>query len=299
MQYIAFAIYRDTKRSSLAMRAKLNLVIKVETKMDQMQHAQDEAVQLKMKERGLEEEEMSNEEIDLEADKLLLAPECMESKSKGDELKNFAEVVERLNFKDLMLRQHNLSAKEEEKHVDAKKLKCIMKAETEVSRYAMDWHELSLLIAGKLVPPDRKGSEAEAQASVIGSVKVMEIDAKDRLDEVEKDWQGSVPLVIDKQDQVEVSLSKVEMRLMMHTLKAEAVQFKNTEVKLVEDKLMETLMKLLNVKDEAEQLIELKLKLMEEKLLVFIKLHLELKGCEKERHEALPLLVDKQAAAAG
>ena len=86
---------------------------------------------------------------------------------------------------------------------------------------------------------------------------------------------------------------------MMHTLKAEAVQFKNTEVKLVEDKLMETLMKLLNVKDEAEQLIELKLKLMEEKLLVFIKLHLELKGCEKERHEALPLLVDKQAAAAG
>merc|ERR1719209_1900880 len=82
----------EAKEVRAAMRAKLNLVIKVETKIDQMQHAQDEAVQLKMKERGLEEK-MSNEEIDLEADKLLLAPECMESKSKGDELKNFAEVV--------------------------------------------------------------------------------------------------------------------------------------------------------------------------------------------------------------
>ena len=141
----------------------------------------------------------------------------------------------------------------------------------------------------------KKAEVAEAQTSS----KEKKTKSSHSEMKVEKDWQGSVPLVIDKQDQVEVSMSKVEMRLMMHTLKAEAVQFKNTEVKLVEDKLMETLMKLFNVKDEAEQLIELKLKLMEEKLLVFIKLHLELKGCEKERHEALPLLVDKQAADAG
>ena len=134
-----------------------------------------------------------------------------------------------------------------------------------VSRYAIDWHEL---IADKLVPPGREWSGAEAQASV-SSVKVEEISAKDRLDEVEKVWQGSVPLVIDKQDQVEVSLSKVEMRLMMHALKAEAVQFKNTEVKLMEEKLMKQCLKL--------------------------------KACEEEGHEALPLLVDKhkQATAAG
>ena len=151
-----------------------------------------------------------------------------------------------------------------------KKVKQRLKEE-KMSRYAIDWHEL---IADKLVPPGREWSGAEAQASV-SSVKVEVISAKDRLDEVEKVWQGSVPLVIDKQDQVEVSLSKVEMRLMMHALKAEAVQFKNTEVKLVEDKLMKgTLMKLLNVKDGAEQLFE-------------------------EGHEAPPLLVDKQAAAAG
>merc|ERR1719234_837384 len=162
-----------------------------------------------------------------------------------------------------------------------------------VSRYAIDWHEL---IADKLVPPGREWSEAEAQASV-SSVKVEEISVKDRLDEVEKVWQGSVPLVIDKQDQVEVSLSKVEM---MHTLKAEAVQLKNTEVKLMEDKLMqETLMKLFNVKDEAEQLIEPKVKLMKEELLEFCKQYPEVKECEKEGHEAPPLLVDKQAADAG
>ena len=159
-----------------------------------------------------------------------------------------------------------------------KKVKQRLKEE-KMSRYAIDWHEL---IADKLVPPGREWSGAEAQASV-SSVKVEVISAKDRLDEVEKVWQGSVPLVIDKQDQVEVSLSKVEMRLMMHALKAAAVQFKNTEVKLMK----ETPMKLLNVKVEAVQF-----KLVEEMLM-------ELKACEEEGHEALPLLVDKQAAAAG
>ena len=141
-----------------------------------------------------------------------------------------------------------------------KKVKQRLKEE-KVSRYAMDWHELSPLIADKLVPPDREGSEAEGLTSV-GSLKVVEIAAKDRLDEMEKDWQGSDQLVIDKQDLVEVTASKkVEMRL-KHALKAEAVQFK-------------------------------------EKLMEFLKQCLELKACEEEGHEAPPLLVDKQAAAAG
>ena len=300
----------EAKEVRAAMRAKLNLVIKVETKMDQMQHAQDEAVQLKMKDQGLEEEEkMFKEEMDLEAYKLL-AVQLIESRSK----EYFAEAAEEPpDFKKLMLRQLNLNTKEVEKHADARQLNYMMKAEAEtmvermhitleeelrlkeekVSRYAIDWHEL---IADKLVPPSREWSGAEAQASV-SSVNVEEISAKDRLDEVEKVWQGSVPLVIDKQDQVEVSLSKVEM---MHALKAEAVQLKNTEVKLMEDKLMqETLMKLLNVKDEAEQLIEPKVKLMKEELLEFCKQYPEVKECEKEGHEAPPLLVDKQAADAG
>ena len=157
--------------------------------------------------------------------------------------------------------------------VQLKKVKQRLKEE-KVSRYAMDRHKLSPLIADKLVPPDREGSEAEGLTSV-GSLKVVEIAAKDRLDEVEKDWQGSDQLVIDKQDLVEVSASKkVEMRL-KHALKAEAVQFKNMEVKLME------------------------VKLMEEKLMEFLKQCLKLKACEEEEHEALQLLVDKQAAAAG
>ena len=86
---------------------------------------------------------------------------------------------------------------------------------------------------------------------------------------VEMDWQGSALLVI-KQDLVEMSLSKkVEMKL-MHALKAEAVQVRN-----------------------------MKQNLMVEKLLEFCKQNLEVVECEKEGHEALELLVDKQAAAAG
>ena len=252
---------------------------KAEAKMDKMQSAQGEAVLLEKIEQGLEEE-MFKEEMDLEADKLQ-AVELIGSRSK----EYFAEAAEQpLDFKKLMLRQLNLNTKEVEKHADARHLNYLMKAEAEtmvermhitleeeprlkeekMSRYAIDWHEL---IADKLVPPGREWSGAEAQASV-SSVKVEVISAKDRLDEVEKVWQGSVPLVIDKHDQVEVSLSKAEMRLMMHALKAAAVQFKNTEVEAVQFKLVEEML-------------------------------MELKACEEEGHEALPLLVDKQAAAAG
>ena len=62
---------------------------------------------------------------------------------------------------------------------------------------------------------------------------------------------------------------KVEMKW-MHALKAEAVQVRNV-----------------------------KLKLMKEELLEFCKQYPEVKECEKEGHEAPPLLVDKQAADAG
>ena len=83
-------------------------------------------------------------------------------------------------------------------------------------------------------------------------------------EEMKKEQGGDPPLIIDKENLVEVSLSeKVEMKL-MHALKAEAVQC--LEVKLMEEKLMELL---------------------------------KLKACKEEEHKALQLLVDKQAAAAG
>ena len=223
----------------------------------------------------MEEEKESEKENSLKAD-TLLPPDRMEKKTKAGKLWNFAEAAELPGFKESMLRQHNLNTKEVEKHADAKQLNYNLKVETEdrmqsageqavqlkkvkqrlkeekVSRYAMDWHELSPLIADKLVPPDRE---------------VEEIGAKDRLDEVEKDWQGSVPLVIDKQGQVEMSVSK------------------------------KVVMKLLNTKAEAEQKRKSKMKLMEEMLLELLKQYIELKACEEEEHEALPLLIDKQAAA--
>ena len=154
-----------------------------------------------------------------------------------------------------------------------KKVEQRMKEE-KVPKCAMDRHKLSPLIASKLVPHNREGSVAEALTSV-GSKKIVEFRARGRLDEVEKDWQGGVLLAIDEQGLVELSVSKeVEMRL-MHALKVEAVQFKLTEVKLME------------------------VKLMEEKLMKLLKQCLELKACKEEGHEAPPLLVDKQAAAAG
>ena len=193
-------------------------MIKAETKMDQMQHAQDEAVQLKMKEQGLKEKKMS----------------------KVDELENFAEAAEQPDFKELMLRQHNLNTKEVEKHVDAKQPNYMVKVKTEAKENRLQLTEVKRRFT-----------------SLKRSLKV------------EKDWQGSALLVIDKQD-VEVSLTKkVEMKL-MHVLKAEAVWVRNT-----------------------------KQKLMEEVLLEFCKQYLEVEVFEKEGREALQLLVDKQAAAAG
>ena len=87
-------------------------------------------------------------------------------------------------------------------------------------------------------------------------------------EEMKKEQGGDPPLIIDKENLVKVSLSeKVEMKP-MHALKAEAVQC-------------------------------LEVKLMEEKLMELVKQCLKLKACEEEEHEALQLLVDKQAAAAG
>ena len=145
----------------------------------------------------------------------------------------FAEAAEQLDFKKLMLRQLNLNTKEVEKHADAKQLNYMMKAETEAKENRMQ-------------------------------LKKVEQSLK-----VEMDWQGSALLVI-KQDLVEMSLSKkVEMKL-MHALKAEAVQVRNMEQKL-----------------------------MQEEFLKFCKQYLMVEECEKEGHEALQLQVDKQAAAAG
>ena len=215
------------------MRAKLNLVIKGETEMDKMQNAQGEAALLKKVEQGLEEEP------DLEADQLL-APEWMESRSKADKLENFAEAAEQPDFKVLLLRQHNLNTKEVEKHVDAKQPNYMVKVKTEAKENRLQLTEVKRRFT-----------------SLKRSLKV------------EKDWQGSALLVIDKQD-VEVSLTKkVEMKL-MHVLKAEAVWVRNK-----------------------------KQNLMKEELLVFYKQYVKVVECEKEGHEALELLVDKQAAAAG
>ena len=187
-----------------------------ETEMGKIQHAQEENVQLK-------------EEMDLEADRLL-APVWIESRP----MENFAEAAEQPDFKELMLRQHNLNTKEVEKHVDSKQPNYIVKVETEAKENRMHLKE-----------------------------------AKQSL-KVEKDWQGSALLVFDKQDLVGVSLTKkVEMKL-MHVPKAEAVWVRNK-----------------------------KQNLMKEELLVFYKQYVKVAVCEKEGHEALQLLVDKQAAAAG
>ena len=236
-----------------------------ETKMDMMQHALEENGQLK-------EERMSKEEMDLEADKLL-APEW----SEADELENFAEAAKQPDFKGLMLRQHNLNTKELEKHVDAEQSNYIVKVETEAKENRMQLKE-----------------------------------ANQSLKE-EKDWQGSALLDIDKQD-LEVSLTKkVEMKL-MHVLKAEAVQVRNTKQKLTKEELMELCkqdlvevsltkkveMKLMHVlKAEVVRVRNLKQKLMKEEVLKYCKKYLKVEQCEKEGREALQLLVDKQAAAAG
>ena len=227
----------EAKEVRMAIRAKLNPVIKVETEAEIIMKALaeeeclvrkpassaccdeeekvesnsmiDELAENSALNQLEEEEKMSKKEMemDLEADRLL-APEWMESMSKIDKLKNYAEVAEQPDFKKLMLRQFNLNTKEVEKHADAKQLNYMMKAETEAEENKMQLKE------------------------------------------------------------VEQSL-KVEMKL-MHDLKAEAVQVRN-----------------------------MKQNLMVEKLLEFCKQNLEVVECEKEGHEALELLVDKQAAAAG
>jgi len=85
-------------------------------------------------------------------------------------------------------------------------------------------------------------------------------------EELKKEQGGELPLIINKQKLVEVSLSKMVEMTLMHALKA-----------------------------EAEQVSYMEQKLMKEELLEFCKQCLEVEECEKEEHEALPLLVDKQA----
>ena len=150
----------EAKEVRMAMRAKLNPVIKVETEAEIIMKAFaeeeclvrkpassaccdeeekvesnsmiDELAENSALNQLEEEEKMSKKEMemDLEADRLL-APEWMESMSKIDELKNYAEVAEQPDFKKLMLRQFNLNTKEVEKHADAKQLNNMMKVETE------------------------------------------------------------------------------------------------------------------------------------------------------------------------
>ena len=159
-----------------------------------------------------EEKKMSNEETDLKAD-MLLAPEWMESKSKADKVENSAEAAEQPDFKELMLRQHNLNTKEVEKHVDAKQPNYIVKVETEARENRMHLKE-----------------------------------AKQSL-KVEEDWQGSALLVFDKQDLVGVSLTKkVEIKL-MHVLKAEAVWVRNKKQKLMKEELLEYCKQYLDVEE--------------------------------------------------
>ena len=155
---------------------------------------------------------MSKEEMDLEADKLL-APEWMESRSKAEKLENFAEAAEQPEFKELMLRQHNLNTKEVEKHVDAKQLNYIMKVETEAKESRMQLKE-----------------------------------AKQSL-KVEEDWQGSALLVFDKQDLVGVSLTKKVKIKLMHVLKAEAVWIRNKKQKLMKEELLEYCKQYLDVEE--------------------------------------------------
>ena len=137
----------EAKEVRAAMRAKLNLVIKVETEVDKMQSAQGEAVLLKKIEQGLEEE-MFKEEMNLEADKLLTV-ELRESRSK----EYFAEAAEQPDFEKLMLKQFNLNTKEVEKHADATQLNYMMKAETEAKENRMQLEEVeqSLKVEMKLM----------------------------------------------------------------------------------------------------------------------------------------------------
>ena len=190
--------------------------------MDKLPSAQGEAVQLRKKEQELGEERKSKEEMDLEA-------EWIESRSK----ENFAEAGEQPDFKKLMLRQLNLNTKEVEKHVNAKQ----MKAETEAeenrmqlkvvkqslkeekvtrSRGEKDLHKLSL-VTDQLVPPEREGSGAEAEALVsVGSEK--EIGAKDSLDE------DLVDVSVSKKVGMRLKLMGEKMELLKQCLKLKACE---------------------------------------------------------------------------
>ena len=179
-----------------------------------------------------------------------------DSKLKAEEVTNIASAKQKLTTPVLwrpwmseVQGEAKLSSEAKQDRANMRaKLNLVTKAEEEVEKHA---DAKQLIYITNANPVDWQ--------EVVG--------VKDKLEEVEEDSQGSVPRVIDKQDLdlVEVSVSKkVEMRL-MHAIKAEAVQFKNTEVKLME----------------------------------VLKQCLKLKACEKEGHEALPLLVDKQAADAG
>ena len=110
-----------------------------------------------------------------------------------------------------------------------------------------------------------KMQHAQEQNVQVKQRLMMEVEIKT---EVEKNWQDSFPLVDNKQNLVEVAVSKKLKTRLMHALKAEAIG-------------------------------NLRQNLMEEKLLEFCKQHLKVEEREEEGHEARELLIDKQAAAAG
>ena len=200
---------------------------------------------------------------------------------KDGEMEDLENKAEQLDFKKLMLRQHNLKTKEVEQSSEVPQN--IVELDPEEvssakrdSELKQDSHPHVLQGKGREVSDMKAETETKMnkteraqEKNVQLKQRLMEISTQGRL--VEKNWQGSLPLVVDKQDLMEVSVSKKLKTRLMHALnQAEIVQVRN-----------------------------MKQNVMVEELLEFCKQCLEVEKCEKERREALPLLIDKQAAAAG
>ena len=199
--------------------------------------------------------------------------------------------------------------------------------EEEVTGVEKDWHELSPLVADKLLPPDREGSAAGALTSG-GNDHSLEIK-RVQLDKVEMDWCGEVPLLIDKLESVSLSKQGEELK---QALRPDVLQGEGSEVT---DMKAEARTKMDKMQHAQEQNVQVKQRLMMEEIkteveknwqgtfslvhdkqnLVEVSVSKKLKKtrlmhalkaeavqveeCEEEKHEAPQLLVDKQSAAAG
>ena len=73
----------------------------------------------------------------------------------------------------------------------------------------------------------KQSSESEEENSALDQLSEVEYGAMDQLEEAKKDQCREAPLIIDKQDLVEVSIQKAEV--MLHTMKAETVQMENNK----------------------------------------------------------------------